>query len=162
MTWQQLLATNRAKPHKTSRQELDGLRAVVERDLKDAAIAGLSEDRRFATAYNAVLQLATMAIACAGYRVSAKQGHHENTFTGLELVVGAPAAKLAKYFNTCRKKRNTVDYNLTNIITSTELHELLEKTTEFKELIENWIAKKHPQFARRAASPRISAPDTFP
>ena len=79
MTWQQLVATNRATVHKTSRQEIDGLRAVVDRDLKDATIAGLSEDRRFTTAYNAVLQLATMAIACAGYRVSAKQGHHENT-----------------------------------------------------------------------------------
>jgi hypothetical protein len=61
MSWQKLLAANRVKPHKTSRQELDGLRAVVQRDLKDAAIEGLSEDRRFATAYNAVLQLATMA-----------------------------------------------------------------------------------------------------
>jgi hypothetical protein len=72
MTWQKLVATNRAKPHKTSRQEIDGLRAVVDRDLKDAALAGLSEDRRFATAYNAVLQLATMTIACAGYRMSTK------------------------------------------------------------------------------------------
>jgi hypothetical protein len=147
MTWQKLVATNRAKAHKTSKQELDGLRAVVNRDLKDAAIAGLSEDRRFATAYNAVLQLATMAIACAGYRVSAKQGHHENTFTAVELVLGPPGAKYAKYFNTCRKKRNTVDYNLANIITKTELDELLEKAGKFKELVEDWILKNYPQFA---------------
>ncbi len=146
MTWQKLVATNRAKPHKTSKQELDGLRAVVERDLKDAAIPGLSEDRRFATAYNAVFQLATMVIACAGYRVSAKQGHHENTFTGLELVLGPPAAKFAKYFNTCRKKRNRVDYNLANIITETELAELLKKAVQFKKLIEDWIFKNYPQF----------------
>jgi hypothetical protein len=147
MNWQQLVTTNRAKPHKTSKQELDGLRAVVERDLKDAAMPGLSEDRRFATAYNAALQLATMAIACAGYRVSAKQGHHENTFVGLELVLGPPSAKFAKYFNTCRKKRNRVDYNLANIITETELTELLEKADQFKKLIEEWISANHPQFA---------------
>jgi hypothetical protein len=36
----------------------------------DAAIPALSEDRRFATAYNAALQTAKMAIACAGYRVA--------------------------------------------------------------------------------------------
>jgi hypothetical protein len=149
MTWQKLVATNRAKPHKTSRQEIDGLRTVVDRDLKDASIASLSEDRRFATAYNAVLQLATMVIACAGYRVSAKQGHHENTFVGLELAMGPPAAKLAKYFNTCRKKRNRVDYNLANVVTETELHELLEKANEFRELVEDWIAKYYPQFADR-------------
>ena len=147
MTWQKLVATNRAKPHKTSKQELDGLRAVVERDLKDAAITGLSEDRRFAMAYNAVLQLATMAIACAGYRVSAKQGHHENTFTAIELVLGPPASKFAKYFNTCRKKRNTVDYNVANVVTETELDELLEKAKEFRKVVEDWIFKNHPQFA---------------
>jgi hypothetical protein len=104
MTWQELLAANRAKPHKTSRQEIEALRAVVARDLKDAEIDGLSEDRRFTTAYNAALQLATMVIACTGYRVSARRGHHENTFVALELAMGAPAAKWASYFNTCRKK----------------------------------------------------------
>ena len=30
MTWQQLIASNRAKAHKTSKQEIDGLRAVVD------------------------------------------------------------------------------------------------------------------------------------
>ena len=121
---------------------------MVERDLEDAAIDGLSHDRRFATAYNAALQLATMVIACAGYRVSSKQGHHENTFVGLELAMGPPVAKLAKYFNTCRKKRNLVDYNLANVVTETELRELLTMTKEFKELVEDWIKKGFPQFLR--------------
>jgi hypothetical protein len=41
---------------------------------------GLSSDRRFSTAYNAALQAANMAIACAGCRVTAKTGHHKMTF----------------------------------------------------------------------------------
>jgi hypothetical protein len=147
MSWQKLLASKRAKTHKTSKQEIDGLRAVVERDLEDANVEGLSDDRRFATAYNAVLQLATMAIACAGYRVSAKQGHHENTFVALELALGQPAAKFAKYFNTCRKKRNTVDYNLADVVTETELKELLEKAHEFKDFIDDSITKNCPQYS---------------
>ena len=32
------------------------MRALIARDLADAGIAGLSADRRFATAYNAALQ----------------------------------------------------------------------------------------------------------
>lgn len=48
------------------------MRELIARDLADAGVAGLSADRRFATAYNAALQAANMAIACAGYRVSAK------------------------------------------------------------------------------------------
>lgn len=146
MTWQDLLATNRAKNHTTSKQEIDGLRAVVVRDLKDAALEGLSEDRRFATAYNAVLQLATMAIACAGYRISTKQGHHENTFLALELAMGTSVARLARYFNACRKKRNLVDYNLANAVTETENEELLIKADEFKGLVEKWIFNNHPQY----------------
>jgi hypothetical protein len=43
-------------------------RALIARDLADASLAGLSADRRFATAYNAALQAANMAIACAGYK----------------------------------------------------------------------------------------------
>jgi len=34
-------------------KELDDLRAVIVRDLEDAAIQELSDDRRFATAYTA-------------------------------------------------------------------------------------------------------------
>lgn len=147
MNWQQLLNTNRAQRHKTSKHELDGLRAVAERDLKDAYLPGLSEDRRFATAYNCVLQLATMAVACAGYRGTAKRGHHENTFLALELAMGPGVAKLAKYFNTCRRKRNMVDYNLANVVTETELNELLEKTVEFRTTVEQWIAEHHPELA---------------
>jgi hypothetical protein len=58
MNWKQLLAQRKVQLHTTSKQELDGLRAVIERDLTDAALAGLSADRRFATAYNAALQTA--------------------------------------------------------------------------------------------------------
>jgi len=42
------------------------MRALIARDLADASLAGLSADRRFATAYNTALQAANMAIACAG------------------------------------------------------------------------------------------------
>ena len=67
MTWTSLLANKEAQKHKTSKKELDNMRALIARDLADASLAGLSADRRFATAYNAALQAANMAIACAGY-----------------------------------------------------------------------------------------------
>jgi N-acyl-D-aspartate/D-glutamate deacylase len=70
VTWTKLLANKEAERHKTSKKELDNMRALIARDLADAGLAGLSADRRFATAYNAALQAANMAIACAGYRVS--------------------------------------------------------------------------------------------
>ena len=62
MTWTKLLANKEAQRHKTSKKELDNMRALIARDLADAGIAGLSADRRFATAYNAALQAANMAV----------------------------------------------------------------------------------------------------
>src|SRR5258708_20911583 len=41
MSWRQLSANHRVRRHKTSRQELDDLRAVIARDLQDAALPGL-------------------------------------------------------------------------------------------------------------------------
>lgn len=96
VTWSQLLAQHRVQKHATSKQELDDLRAVVARDLADADLQGLSDDRRFATAYNAVLQLSRMAIACAGYRTTGT-AHHYTTFEALPLAMGADVSTLATY-----------------------------------------------------------------
>jgi uncharacterized protein (UPF0332 family) len=111
--------------------------------LQDASLAGLSDDRRFATAYNAVLQLAKMTIACAGYRVAAS-GHHQATFEALTLAMGKSVTDLAAYFDTCRMKRNTVDYDAANVTSTTEADELVAKANEFLVLVEEWIADRHP------------------
>jgi hypothetical protein len=145
MTWQQLLTTHRVQPHTTSRHELDGLRAVVARDLSDAQVPGLSTDRQFATAYNTVLQLAKMAIACAGYRVVG-QGHHVTTVAAVELAMGRRVASLASYFETSRRMRNMLDYDRANVATDTEVRELLEKALAFRQLVEQWTAQQYPQF----------------
>jgi hypothetical protein len=83
-----LLTAKRLHTHVTSKQELDGLRELVERDLLDADIPKLSTDRRFATAYNAVLQLSKIAMACDGYRVATGLGHHQTTFEAAGFVLG--------------------------------------------------------------------------
>jgi hypothetical protein len=82
MSLKKLLQDRKVHQHQTSRQEITEIRRLVARDLTDAAIPALSEDRRFATAYNAALQTAKIAIACAGYRVASVPGHHRLTFEG--------------------------------------------------------------------------------
>jgi uncharacterized protein (UPF0332 family) len=147
MTWQQLLVAKSIQPHTTGKSEIGNLRAVVDRDLKDAALTGLSTDRRFATAYNAALQLAQMVIACAGYRVTARSGHHKTSFEALELAMGPKVSELASYFDTCRRKRNIVDYDIAYTVSETEAEELLQKAGEFRELVEKWIIQNYPKFA---------------
>ena len=144
MSWTKLLASKQARRHKTSKKELDNMRALIARDLADAAIAGLSADRRFATAYNAALQAANMAIACAGYRIVSKVGHHRVSLESTKLVLGKSAHKYADYFEICRRKRNTIDYTFSNVATETEAKEVLIQASEFCGEVEDWITKNHP------------------
>ncbi len=148
MTWTKLLASKEAQKHKTSKNELDNMRALIARDLADAAVAGLSADRRFATAYNAALQAANMAIACAGYRIVGKVGHHRVSLESTKLVLGKSAHKYADYFEICRRKRNTIDYTFSNVATETEAKEVLVQASQFYGEVEEWIAKNYPSFKK--------------
>jgi hypothetical protein len=143
MTWTQLLANNEVQQHRTSNNELDKLRAVIARDLGDASLDGISADRRFATAYNAALQAAKMAIACAGYRVVGA-GHHRMSFEVLRLVLGKPVGHFSDYFDRCRRKRNVIDYDDAFVASETEAAEIVTKAKELVLLVENWIAAAHP------------------
>ena len=120
------------------------MRALVARDLADAQVQGLSADRRFATAYNAALQAANMAIACAGYRVTAKTGHHRVTVEAITLAVGTAVSAYADYFETCRRKRNAIDYTRSHVATDSEADEILNKAREFYDVVESWIESKFP------------------
>src|SRR6266403_5701825 len=100
MTWKKLRAEGKIHAHRTSKKELNELRALIARDLEDAAIQELSDDRRFATAYNAALQTAKMAIACAGYQLASIPGHHRLT-------------------------RNVIDYDHASVATHTEAEEIV-------------------------------------
>ena len=148
MTWQTLLANGRVKRHSTSLREISDLRDVVKRDLKDASVEMISADRRFATAYNAVLQVAKIVIACSGYRVSGP-GHHQTTFEALELAMGPKIGKLVAYFDTCRRKRNQVDYDFALVTSDTEVQELLANAEEFRTAVEAWIRTHYPAYASR-------------
>lgn len=144
VTWTQLLADDEVKQHRASKNELDKIRIAIRRDLADASLQGLSADRRFATAYNAALQAAKMAIACAGYRVTSGAGHHRISFEAVKLAMGTPADPYGDYFDRCRRKRNVIDYDDANVATETEAQELVAKAKEFVDLVEQWIAKNHP------------------
>lgn len=146
MTWQDLLNAQRVRAHKTGPEEIHNLRAVVERDLKDAKLGALSDDRRFATAYNAVLQLTKIVIACEGYRVVGL-GHHQTTFQALEIAMGPSISVLSAYFDFCRRQRNQVDYDMANVATEAEATLIVQKAEEFQQLVEDWMRTNHPAYA---------------
>jgi uncharacterized protein (UPF0332 family) len=131
------------KAHKTSPREVADLLEVVERDLRDASVTAISPDRRFATAYNAVLQLATIVLYASGYRAAGK-GHHWITISILPDIMGPDAQELADYLNNCRTKRHGVDYDRAYSLSTEDVEELLQEASSFRDEVLTWLKENHP------------------
>ena len=95
--------------HKSSKQEIANLLGIVARDLKDSEAKDVSDDWRFAIAYNAGLQAATAALAAAGYRAS-RENHHYRVIQSLELTLGKDA-KFIRVFQTAAAESRCLDNN---------------------------------------------------
>ena len=104
--------------HETSSQEIADLLGVADRDLADCQSPNLSPDWRLNIAYNAALQLATAALAAAGYRPS-RESHHYRVIQSLALTIGADA-DLVETFDQFRKKRNIGGYERAGLVTDQE------------------------------------------
>ena len=84
MSWAKLLSENRVTALAPNKAELDNLRSIVSRSLKDVKTAGLSTDARFVMAYDAARTLSLLIVRAAGYRPRSA-GAHYNTFLALEV-----------------------------------------------------------------------------
>jgi uncharacterized protein (UPF0332 family) len=146
MTLKQLLADGKLVKHRTSRQEIASLLKVVERDITDASIEIVSADRRFATAYNAALQLATIALCCKGYKAIGL-GQHFTVLQTLKETMGQEFCDRANYFDMCRTKRNVTDYDRAGEISEGEAIELLQEVKDFKQEVADWLHNYYPKLA---------------
>lgn len=133
------------KTHRTSREEIGNLLSIVERDLKDAE-SGISADWRFGIAYNAALKLCTILLYTQGYR-PLHGLHHYRTIMALPLILGEDRKQDAEYLNACRMKRNKVEYDYAGAATDKDADELLAFSKEFKDDVEKWLERKHPDLA---------------
>lgn len=145
MSWAKLLAAKQVTALAPTKAELDNLRSIVARSLKDATAAGLSADARFMMAYDAARTLSLLVVRASGYRPRAV-GAHYNTFLALE--VADPAfAKLSAYFDGCRIKRNSCEYDLAGAISDTDADGLLKAVQQFATDAEAWIYARYPHLA---------------
>ncbi len=146
MPYSRLLRKGRIRKHRTNVQEIASLFEVVKRDLADASVPELSPDRRFATAYNAVLQAAKAIMYGEGYRTKGS-GHHSTTFEFLSIALGPGFEALTDYFDRCRVKRNVADYVGAGSISETEAEDLLEEARTFTQTAQAWIETNYPSLA---------------
>ena len=150
MTLRELLDSGDLRRHRTSAKEVADLLRLVERDLGDAGLTQLSDDRRFATAYNAALQLATIVLHASGYRAAGK-GHHWATLHVLPELMGSQIPPRADYLDSCRSKRNVTDYDRAGEISSNEVAEILNEVAAFRAGVMAWLRSKHPALLPKGA-----------
>src|ERR1035438_9964181 len=142
MSLEEFLASGRLKRHKASAQDIGKLFDVVKRDLADAQVKGLSEDRRFTIAYNAALQAGRAYLAAEGYR-TAGQGHHHTVFQALRRLMDAEHHHVLDYLDDCRSKRNLAEYLGTEVASEQEVAELVREAKKFSSLLRDLITKRH-------------------
>jgi len=143
---EELLNEGRLKSHKTNRKEIEQLFAVFERDIADAQAAGLSADRRFATAYNAALMATRAALAACGYRTSGEGGHYW-TIQSLAFTLKLDAKTISK-LNKFRQKRNISDYEMIGMVSEQEVSEMVALARELRETVMAWLEKNYPELIK--------------
>jgi len=102
------------RSHTTSKEEVNNLLMIVDRDLEDA-VKGISADWRFGIAYNAALKLCTILIYAEGYKPERSLQHYR-TIQSLSLILGSEKTDDVNYLDTCRAKRNIVEYDYVGVI----------------------------------------------
>jgi hypothetical protein len=145
MSLQDWLRHGWLKEHKTSRQEVADLFAVADRDLSACQTPKLVPDWKFNIAYNAALQLATAALAAAGYQAE-RSSQHYRVIQSLEFTLGTDAATIRK-LDVFRKKRNITDYERADTVSEREADDMRRLAEKLRREVEMWIRRSHPEYA---------------
>ncbi|HEX9563928.1 MAG TPA: hypothetical protein VF981_08155 [Gemmatimonadaceae bacterium] len=127
--------------HEPSVEEMTELFAVIDRDLEDAAVPRLSEDWRLGIAYNAALQLATLALAAEGYRPGRERAH-ERAILSLRFTLGT-AARTVDLIDAVRRKRNQINYERAGTTSAAEADEFYQVAVALRAEVLRWLRKEH-------------------
>lgn len=135
----------RAEP--ASAEEIADLLGIVSRDLHDAGVEAISEDRRFEAAFNAARTAANVALRACGYRTAPQLGHPLKTVESLELTVHADP-RLIQKMRVFSKKRNATSYDSAGNVSRQELEEAIEVANELQQSVTAWLRENHPELTK--------------
>ena len=60
-------------------------------------------------------------------------------------ILGSEWNETAEYLNACRMKRNKLEYNYAGAVTTSDIKELLVFLQGFKEEVQDWLNRNHPE-----------------
>ncbi|MEZ6088734.1 MAG: hypothetical protein R3C05_12055 [Pirellulaceae bacterium] len=123
--------------------EITQLFAVVDREISDASILGLSVDGQFMHAYDAALNLCAIALRASGYMVVKGQGHHKRTIEALPFCLGKEFTKIADFIEVSSRQRGQAMYDRTGVVEARDATELLEVAKDLRAALIQWLMREH-------------------
>lgn len=135
------------KAEASSPEEITDLLGIVSRDINDARVEAISEDRRFEAAFNAARTAANAALRAGGYRTATQLGHHLKMIESLEFTIQADP-RLIQKMRVFSKKRNATSYDSAGNISNQELAEVIDVAELLRQDVSAWLREKHPELTK--------------
>lgn len=145
MTLEQWLSNSWLHRIEANAHETQNLLAIAEREIADASIEQISDDGRFAHAYNAVRALCEIALFGSGFSVPKGQRQHERLIGSLKFTLGDHWSDDVDYFDRCRRLRHKSQYDGAGVARSSDALELLESARKLLAAVRSWLNEHHPQ-----------------
>jgi hypothetical protein len=144
MSLQNWLQIGHLNNHQPTVAEVRNLLGVVDRELADAAVAGLSDDGRFTHAYDAALLLCKLALHVSGYELQKRApGHHSLWINSLELTLGDGQKGTLIHLSKCSKLRHTTLYDQSGVVGKQDADDLLEAARQLRADVLQWLRSQH-------------------
>lgn len=148
MSLDNLARIGQLKAHAPNAAETLRLLASAERNLKDANVAGISDETRFNLGYNAIMQCALVALMASGYRpATSMPGHHQTMIQSLPLTLGVSNDEWL-VLDALRKKRNVNDY-AGDLIDPESVRVCNARAAALLATTRQWLKQHHPQLLER-------------
>lgn len=110
---------------------------------RDARNAANSLDNQYVLGYQALLQMCTAVLACAGYRTRGSQGHHANTFYAVGVLEIAGLEEINIAMERIRQMRKVSAYE-PGSPTPQQLARLFELTDAVMPAAQRWLREQRP------------------
>jgi hypothetical protein len=145
MSLQNWLQSGYLNKHHATVAEVQKLLGIVDRELSDAAVHGLSPDGQFAHAYDAALQLCKVALHASGYEVGKGPGHHARTINSLEHTLGQSQKDNAIYLSKCSTQRHHSLYDYAGVVNDQDAQDLLDAARQLRADVLSWLRANSPK-----------------
>jgi hypothetical protein len=144
MTLQNWLQIGHLTNHAATVAEVHNLLGVVDRELADAAVTGLSDAGRFTHAYDAALLLCKLALHVSGFELQKRAaGHHALWINSLEFTLGDSHKGTLIHLSKSATLRHTSLYDYSGVVQKQDADDLLETARQLRRDVLNWLRSQH-------------------